>query len=284
MSIFKKLIPDTTKIALRQVKAIVWVSLTFSLIYVFIYQGGFLNPEKYSKSIKGLVEILNQIFISYITGLFLLFLFDTLPKTKKRISIATSIGNNVLQINRRIEYLMNEIAKKAPVLPQKFIVDEKLFFSAIDKIDLELDLVKVWFYPDLSFREFTVRTCNDVISAVNNINLHADLLNEKWISNLVRISDSTNKVLESLEFRFAKPKIEGYFLWGLYADTKRLMEDLMKDFNKQYHSHSMKPSPRYHPKGLTFEADRKISPCKNRDRSKLMLLITKCKNRTEQIS
>jgi hypothetical protein len=242
-------------ITIKQIRLIIWISLIIAIFGAINYQGEVFTIKNNSKFITGLNEVVYQALIAYITGFILLFLFDLLPKTKKRISIASSIGNKVLLIKERIDYLLNEIGKRHSNKDQRFSVDENVISQNCATINVDEDIVKVWFYPNYTFRQFVVRSCEEIKIAVNEILGFSDALNEKWTYSLSKIGGASDKVIKSFDIRFPLPKIEFYWVWGLYAESESLMKHL-KRFNEDHFKLAFNTAPPFHPIGLTFEVDR----------------------------
>lgn len=244
------------QIAIKQVKPLIWASLIVAILGAVNYQGEIFTLTNPGKFITGLNEVAYQCLVAYITGCILLFLFELLPKTKKRIAISSFIGNKVHLIVARIEYLLNEVGKKYQDQSQSFDANENIIQDSCAEINVDNDLVNVWYYPQCTFREFIVRSCEDVKTAVNEILAFSDVLNEKWAFSLSRISTTTEQVLDSLDIRYPVPKIEFYWLWGLYAESKRLSEH-RSEYDKSHFRLAFYSNPSFHPQGLIFHVNRK---------------------------
>lgn len=247
---------DVFKITVKQITLVVWVSLFIAIGGAINYEGEIFTIGNSNKLITGLNAVIFQIFIAYLTGFILYFLFELLAKTKKRIATSSSIGNNVLLIKERVEYLLNEIGKKKKNDGKEFELTADTFRDCCESIKVDIEIVKVWYYPDYTFRQFVLKSCEEIKVAANEILSFSDALSEKWAYTLSMISGLSDKVAKSLDIRFAEVRVEFYHLWGLYAQTDRMME-LLKKFDKDHFRIAGLNAPRFHPIGLSFKVNRK---------------------------
>jgi hypothetical protein len=243
-------------VTLKQVRLIVWVTLLVAMVGVINYEGEIVIIANPTKFIKGLNALINQVLITYITGCFLYLLFELLNRTKKKIAVYVSVVNNVMLITERTEYLLNEIGKTNIKDKNDFDLNSDTFREYCKKIDIDIQKVNVWFYPEYTFRQFVVRSCREIKSAADEILSYSELFDEKWAYSLSRITDLSDKLIRALDIRFEKPTIESYYLWALYAESRRL-ELLIKKYDKDYFRLERMNSEAFHPIGLEYRVERR---------------------------
>ncbi len=250
--------PTVFKITVKEVSIIVWCSLIASLIGVLNYEARWIVIPSQWSFLVSVNSIINQLLVTYITGLFFYFLIELLYKTKKKVSVYTSVSNNILLINERIRYMLNEIGKRDTYHKiQDFDLDVQRLRELCTKIDVDIDKPQVWFYPDMNFREYVTKSCTEIKIACDEVLNFSELFNEKWASSLSSISGLSSKIIKSFEVRFPNPKIEFYYLWGMYGESIKL-EELQKEYDKKYFRISMLTKGAFHPTNLTFPVNRKF--------------------------
>jgi hypothetical protein len=220
---------------LKQARPLVWVTLVVAILGVLNYEGRFIPLIIDTKFTRAANALINQVLITYITGTFFYFLIEMLPKTKKKIAIYTSVGNAMHFIRARIDCLVNEIGKASPNQEQEFNLTKELFSKHCNTIDLDSQVVKVWFYPDLTFRQFVVKICDDVKATCDEILSFQDVFDERWASSLTKINGLCSSIVKSLEIRYKKPQVNDYYILGLYTERlnlDKLMSRYSKDFDK----------------------------------------------------
>ena len=239
---------------LKQIRIGVWLSILIAVLGALNYEGKFIKLTIDTKFTRSINAILNQILLTYITGCIFYFLIEILYKVKKKIAVYSAIQNNVFLIIERTEFLINEIGK-ANTKEKKLYLNDDMFREHCDKINIDKQMVSVWFYPTYTFRQFLIRSCEEIKVAADEILSFSELFDEKWAYSLSKISGLSVKTIKWLDVRFSKPTIESYFLWGLYAEVERL-KVLSKKYDQDYFKIEKMSSKSFHPIGLEFRVDR----------------------------
>ncbi len=218
---------------LKQVRPLAWVTVLVAMLGVLNYEGRFIPLTVDTKFTRAANALLEQILITYITGMFFYFLIEMLPKTKKKMAIYSSVANSVYLIRERVDYLVNEIGKAGPEQEKEFYLTPELFGKHCHEINVDAQIVKVWFYPDLTFREFVMRTCREIKTACEEILSFSDVFDEKWAYSLTKIIGLCNRITNWFDIRFEKPRLESYFILGLYTERLEL-EKLIRKYDKDF--------------------------------------------------
>ena len=220
-------------ITLKQVQLSAWTTLIIAMLGVLNYEGRFVPLTVNTKFTRAGNALLEQILITYITGMFFYFLIEMVPQTKKKMAVYTSVVNAAHVIRERVDYLVNEIGKTSSNKEQVFDLNPELFSKCSGQIDADFQIVKVWFYPDLTFREFVMTSCGDIKSACEAILSFSDIFDEKWAYSLTKINSLCSTITSRFGIRFEKPKIEAYFILGLYTERLEL-DRLIKKYDKDF--------------------------------------------------
>ena len=243
-------------ITLRQIRIGVWISLFVAILGAINYEGRYITLWVDTKFTRSSNAIINQILLTYITGCIFYFLIELLYKTKKKIAVSTSVGNNVFLIYERIKHLLNEIGKTNEEDKIDFDLNFDKCRQCCDKINIDTKKVNVWYYPEYTFRQFVIRSCEEIKIAAEEMLSFSELFDEKWVYSLSKISGLSTKITKGLDIRFSKPTIESYYVWGLYAEIGRLKE-LQNKYDKDYFSLARMSAMSFHPVGLSFKVERK---------------------------
>lgn len=240
--------------ALRQLKPIVWITFIGALFGVINYEGHIITISGENRILSAINSVINQILITYITGCIFYFLVELIHRNKKKIAAHTSIHNNVHLIRERTEYLLNEISKQTIKKTDSPRLKEEDFFRCCNNLDVDKININVWFLPKCTLREFILKNCEDIKQATEEILVFSDLLDEKWLYSTSKIGGLATRISDMLDIRFATPHPEGYFIWGLWAESSRLNE-LSREYSKKYVriEHELNKQNPFFPPGLTFE-------------------------------
>jgi len=246
---------------IRDIPFILTIFFLFAIICLLNYECKFITLSMETDFTTGINKVAVEILYAFVTGFIFYFFIELLPTQKKKIALFRLINNNTGHIYDRTIHLLDAIchANNSPGKGYKMYMDE--FINRAEKINIHTSDVKVWFYPKSSFKEFTLKTCEEIKNNVSQLIDYSVFLDEKWLNHISHIQDAIRHIQDHLDLNGKRSTmgIAGHDVWVLYGEVKKLFE-LSNTFHKNYYqSHRLiNPPGSYIPRDLFFEVRKHI--------------------------
>jgi hypothetical protein len=196
---------------IRRIRPIFWVIFIIVLAGILNYEWKLIPLLWVNKYTVGMNTVLVQILYSYITGFIFYFFVELLPQNKKRVVILRLVNNNSIEILRKARTILIEVchANGVETNGDQHTIKREDFSRYCHAINIHSTQVKVWYYPQSSFKDFVLKSCEDIINFSNGMLTHADVFDENWILRLTQLIDSAQTTIAHLDINRTKGSCPG---------------------------------------------------------------------------
>jgi hypothetical protein len=224
--------------AIKQIDKTLGLIFMIAIICLVNYECLIIKNPWPDSALTGLNKIIVQVFYAYITGLIFYFIIELFPREKKKVAVLKLICNNASYIDARVSTLLAEICKHSGRKENDVVTWEE-FKIYCDSIQIHTTEVKVWHYPQLSYKDFVLQICNEVNQNIEGLITFSELLDENWINKLVNLTDNIRHILNYLDVNESQSKLDlvAYNIWDLNLDSKILIDLLNEFYSKNQKIH-----------------------------------------------